>query len=92
MNENSARRKLDKKLDSIARDGEGGAGNAKGFHKATRMYGKAIIDASLEEMAEDEAEAMEPCIMCGTPCVSLCCSAECNAEAIKIGILPPSKA
>ena len=87
MNENAARRRLDKKLDSLARDGEGSAGNARSFHKATRSYGKAIIDAALDDMAQDEAEATDPCVWCGEPCVSLCCSKACHNEAVKLGII-----
>jgi hypothetical protein len=87
MNENAARRKLDKKLDTLARDSESGTGNAKGFHKAVRNYGKALVDAALEDMAQDEAEAMEPCIMCDNMCVSMCCSKACYDEAEKLGII-----
>lgn len=85
--EESARRKLDKTLHNLARDREGGTGNARRFHKATRTYGRAIIDAALEDMAVDNAEAKEPCIMCDKLCVSLCCSKACHEEAIRIGVI-----
>jgi hypothetical protein len=91
MREENARRRLDKRLDTRVRDGEGGTGNAKGFHKAVRRYGKALVDSALEDIAQDEAEAMEPCIMCGEPCVSLCCSNACHKEAVGIGIIPADK-
>jgi len=80
MNENAARRKLDKKLDTLARDSESGTGNAKGFHKAVRAYGKALVDAALEDMALDEEEAMDICVNCGKQCKSFTCSKACAAE------------
>lgn len=91
MREENARRKINKKLDTLARDRDGGTGNAKGFHKSVRAYGKALIDVALEDMAEAGAEAMEPCIMCGTECQSLCCSHDCAEEAVKLGIIPANK-
>lgn len=91
MREENARRKLDKKLDNRVRDINGSTGNPKGFHKTMRAYGKALIDSSLSEMAEDEVEAMEPCIMCGRECVSLCCSAACGREAVDLGLIKAEK-
>lgn len=89
MREENAKRKLDKRLDSRLRDPSGNTGNANGFHKMMRSYGRALIDSSLNEMAEDEAEALEPCIMCGIPCVSVCCSNSCSREAVRIGVIKP---
>ena len=87
MNENAARRKLDKKLDNLSRDSESGTGNAKGFHKAVRAYGKALVDAALEDMVQDEEENKEQCIMCDNMCAKLCCSKACYDEALKLGII-----
>lgn len=87
MREENARRKLNKKLDTLARDVDGGIGNGKGFHKAVRAYGKALIDSALEDIAQDEAEAMQPCIMCGRECTKLCCSNECKEEAVSLGVI-----
>lgn len=91
MREENARRKLDKKVDTLARDKENTVGNAKGFHKAVRAYGKALIHSALEDLAEDTDEAMDPCIMCAKPCVSLCCSHECKREAVQLGVIQPER-
>jgi len=90
MREGNYRRKLDKKLDTIARDMEGGTGNARSLHKAVTAYGKALIDDALDNMAQDEAEEMDPCVMCGQPCVGLCCSNTCEKEAVNIGLFKRS--
>lgn len=91
MKEENARRKLDKKLDTRVRDMEGGTGDAKGFHKAVRRYGKALVDSALEDMAQDEENSMDPCIMCARPCISLCCSKACHSEAESIGVIRSEK-
>lgn len=90
MNAESCRRKLNKKLDARVRDTDGGTGNAKSFHKAVRRLGRALVDSALEDIAQDEAEAMEPCVMCPKMCPVMFCSKACEDEAVELGLISPN--
>ncbi len=85
-------RRLDKKANNTIRDGEGGLGNARGITKANRALSKAIVENALEELDQEEAEQLTPCIMCGNECVSITCSPECGEEAMKIDLIRFDKA
>jgi len=81
--EGSAQRKLDKKSNNRLRDSDGGAGNARGFNKSVRAYGRAVIDSALEEMEAESEECTEPCVSCGhmmPPKKGLTCSKACADE------------
>ncbi len=87
MNESAAKRKLDKKLDSLARDSEGGVGNARSLTKATRAYGKAIIESALDETTFESTNDSDSCVICDKACNSVCCSDACRKEAVNLGLI-----
>lgn len=87
MRHDSFLRRLDKKANNTIRDGEGGLGNARGVVKANRALSKAIIENALDEIAQDEEEKLDECIMCGRACVKAVCSEKCKANGVEAGLI-----
>lgn len=86
--EKSAKRRLDKKINSVSHDANGAVGDTSAYNKAQRAYSKVIIEDALDNNADNDSiiNKEDRCIMCNAECESLCCSPKCADEAKKLGL------